>query len=73
MDATLATTTTPMSLLATALEKGVDADTLRQFMDLNDRHEQAQAKKHYAAQLAEAILGRGRIDDDVDVAKLPGW
>ena len=26
----------------------------------------------YAGQLADAILGRGRIDDDVDVAKLPG-
>ena len=26
----------------------------------------------YAGQLADAILGQGRIDDDVDVAKLPG-
>ncbi|MFO0937346.1 MAG: FAD-dependent oxidoreductase [Gemmataceae bacterium] len=27
---------------------------------------------HYAAQLAEAILGRGPIDRDVDVCRLPG-
>lgn len=41
----------PYTLLAAALEKGVDADQLSKFMDLQERHEKNQA----AAAFAQAI------------------
>lgn len=46
-------TVTPMSLMATALEKGVSPDTLSQFMTLQERYERNEAAKKFA----EAIAG----------------
>ena len=45
--------TTPIDLLARALEKGVDTETLRQFMDLKERFEADEARKAYAADMVK--------------------
>lgn len=42
----------PMEMLALAAHRGVDMEQLRMFMDLNDRHEKAVAKKAYMEALA---------------------
>ncbi len=52
MDSQLAPVT-PMSLMATAIERGVDAETLKGFMDLQERHERNEAAKVFAQALAE--------------------
>lgn len=45
---------TPMELLARALENGATADTLAKLMDLQERHEDRQARKAYDAAMAAA-------------------
>ena len=45
---------TPMELLSRALERGADLSVLEKLMDLQDRHERAQAKKAFDAAIAEA-------------------
>lgn len=44
---------TPMSLMAAALERGVDSATLKEFMDLQERHERNEAAKVFAHAIAE--------------------
>lgn len=49
----------PMAVLATAVQRGMDAATIKDLMDLRDRHEKTEAEKAYneafAAFKAEAI------------------
>ena len=42
----------PMSLIAAALEKGVEPDTLQRFMELQERYERNEAAKAYAQAIA---------------------
>jgi len=43
--------TNPTDLLALALEKGLDTETLGKFMDLQERYEKNEARKAYAADM----------------------
>jgi hypothetical protein len=45
---------TPMELLSNAIERGVDLPMLERLMDLQDRHERAQAKKAFDQARADA-------------------
>ena len=45
--------TTPMSMLAVAVQKGMDVATIKDLMDLSDRWEKNEARKAYAVALAE--------------------
>lgn len=38
---------TPLQMVQTAMEKGMDAATIKEFMDLADRHEAKQAKRSF--------------------------
>ncbi len=49
--------TTPTDLLALALEKGLDTETLSRFMDLQERYEATEARKAYAADMVKAQKG----------------
>lgn len=42
----------PMSLIASALEKGVEPATLQHFMELQERYERNEAAKNYAAAIS---------------------
>ena len=44
---------TPMSMLAVAVQKGMDVATIKDLMDLSDRWEKNEARKAYAVALAE--------------------
>lgn len=46
--------TTPMEMLALALERGSDLTVLEKLMDLQERHERSIAKKAFDAAIAEA-------------------
>ena len=43
----------PVELLAFAIDKGLDTATLKEFMDLSDRHEANEARKAYAADMVK--------------------
>lgn len=47
------TKATPVTLLAQALERGMDPETLGRFMDLQERYEADQARKAYASDMAK--------------------
>jgi len=46
--------TTPMELLARALERGADLSMVEKLMDLSDRHDKGQARKAFDASVADA-------------------
>lgn len=44
---------TPMEILASAMEKGIDADQLSKLMDLQERHEAKEAKREFENAMAD--------------------
>lgn len=44
----------PMEMVARALEMGIDGPMLQQFMDLQERHEDREARRAYAADMVKA-------------------
>jgi hypothetical protein len=57
---------TPTSLLAQALNQGMDPTMLKEFMDLQERHEAGEARKAYAADMAKC---QGKLQPIVATAE----
>lgn len=59
---------TPMQMIQTAMEKGLDAETLSKMMDLQERHEANQAKKAYVQAMNEFSANRPKITKNKEVS-----
>jgi hypothetical protein len=58
--------TTPTDLLALALEKGLDTETLSRFMDLQERYEATEARKAYADAMVRCQKAMPQIQATAD-------
>lgn len=58
----LSTPTTPMEMLALAVQNGASVEQLGQLMDLKDRHEQGEARKAFVAAMAQFKKNPPRIE-----------
>jgi len=65
---TLPAPTSPLEMLARAIEKGASTETLAKLMDLQERHEKNQARRAFDAAVADAkaeipVIAKNRVVD----------